>query len=73
MTTRKENPADFLVTGEGPFTTVYLLHPLTDAAREWVAEHIPDDAQRLGNAIAVEHRYIRDIVDGARNDGLAVR
>lgn len=71
--TRKRTIADFFVTGEGPFTTVYLLHPLTDAAHEWVAEHLPEDAQRLGNAIAVEHRYIRDIVDGARNDGLAVR
>ena len=70
---RKGTIADFLVTGEGPLTTVYLLRPLTDAAREWVAEHLPEDAQRLGNAIAVEHRYIRDIVDGARNDGLAVR
>jgi predicted thioesterase len=68
-----KTPADFLVTGEGPFTTVYLLHPLTDAAREWVAEHLPEDAMRLGNAIAVEHRYIGDIVDGARNDGLSVR
>ena len=67
---RKENPADFLVTGGG---TVYLLHPLTDAAREWVAEHLPEDAQRLGNGIAVEHRYIGDIVCGARNDGLSVR
>jgi len=73
MKARKENPADFLVTGEGQFTTVYLLHPITDAAREWVAEHLPEDAQHLGESIAVEHRYIHDIVDGARNDGLAVR
>jgi len=71
--TRKTTIADFLVTGEGPFTTVYLLHPLTYAAEEWVAEHISEDSQRLGNAIAVEHRYIGDIVCGARNDGLAVR
>jgi hypothetical protein len=70
MKARKENLADFLVTGGG---TIYLLHPVTFAAEEWVAEHLPEDAQRLGNAIAVEHRYIRDIVDGARNDGLAVR
>jgi hypothetical protein len=68
--TRKGTPADFLVTGGG---TKYLLHALTTAACEWVAEHIPEDAQRLGNAIAVEHRYIGDIMDGARNDGLAVR
>jgi hypothetical protein len=73
MTTGEGTPVDFLVTGEGPFTTVYLLHPHTDAAYEWVAEHLPEDAQRLVDAIAVEHRYIRDIVDGARNDGLTVR
>jgi predicted thioesterase len=71
--TRKTKIADFLVTGEGPFTTVYLLYTLTNAAYEWVAEHLPEDATRLGNAIAVEHRYIGDIVDGARNDGLSVR
>jgi len=70
---RTGTPADLLVTGEGPFTTVYLLHPLTNAAYEWVAEHLPEDAQRLGDAIAVEHCYIGDIVDGARNDGLAIR
>lgn len=67
---RKRTIADFLVTGGG---TIYLLHPLTDAAREWVAEHLPEDAQRLGNAIAIEHRFVGNIVDGARNDGLAVR
>jgi len=70
---RKGTIADFLVTGEGSGTTVYLLHPLTESAYEWVAEHIPEDARRLGNAIAVEHRFIRDIVDGARSDGLADR
>jgi len=70
MSAKKTTPADFLVTGGG---TIYLLHPLTDAAREWVAEHLPEDAQRLGNGIAVEHRFIGDTVRGARNDGLAVR
>jgi hypothetical protein len=70
---REANPVDFLVTGEGPFTTVYLLLPITTAAFEWIDEHISEDAPRFGEAIAVEHRYIRDIVDGARNDGLAIR
>jgi hypothetical protein len=61
--------ADFLVTGGG---SVYLLHPLSDAAREWVGGHIPDDAQWLGRAVAVEHRYIEAIVDGIVGDGLSV-
>jgi len=37
---------------------------LTPAAFEWVEEHIPEGAQRLGNAIAVEHRYIGTIAEG---------
>jgi hypothetical protein len=35
-----------------------------------VAEHIPADAQTLGKGIAVEHRYIADIVKGIAEDGL---
>ncbi len=61
---------DFEVTGQG---TIYLLHPKTAAAYEWIDEHIPADAQRLGNAVGVEHRYIGGVVDGIRNDGLEVR
>jgi len=60
---------DFHVTGGG---TVYLLHPKTEAAKAWVAENIPDDAHGLGNSIAVEHRYIGDIVAGIAADGLEV-
>lgn len=61
---------DFEVSGGG---TVYLLHPLTRAAHAWVEEHLPTDAMRLGDAVVVEHRYIRDIVGGVVRDGLAVR
>lgn len=60
---------DFAVDGGG---TIYTLTPLSDAANEWIKNHIPEDAQRLGNSIAVEHRYIADIVQGAQDDGLAV-
>ena len=42
------------MTGEGPFTTVYLPHPLTEAARDRVEEQLSEDAQRLGSVIAVE-------------------
>jgi len=61
---------DFAISGGG---TVYLLHPLTRAARTWLAEHLPVDAMRLGNAVAVEWRYIGDIVGGAIGAGLVVR
>lgn len=63
-------PVDFTVQNEH---SIFLLHPHTEAARTWIAEHIPVDAMMWGNAIVVEHRYISDIVDGIKSDGLEVR
>jgi hypothetical protein len=58
---------DFDIVNDG---SVFLLIPNTEAAEAWVAEHIPADAQTLGKGIAVEHRYIADIVKGIAEDGL---
>lgn len=66
----RNKESDFSVQNE---FTIFLLHPLTDAAREWIAEHIGDDAQRFGDAVVVEHCYVCDIIDGIRADGLEVR
>lgn len=60
---------DFAVVDHG---TIALLQPLTEEATEWVDLHLPDDAPRLGEAIAVEHRYINDILVGIEHDGLVV-
>jgi hypothetical protein len=60
---------DFQVQNHG---TVYMLVPVSLAALEWVEEHTPADAMRLGRSVAVEHRFIEDIVDGIEGDGLAV-
>ena len=64
--------ADFSIEGEGRFCTVYLLRPLTPAAFEWVEEHIPEDAQRLGTAIALEHRYIGPIAYQIVAEGMVI-
>jgi predicted thioesterase len=61
---------DFTVENHG---TIYLLRPLTQAAREWVEANLPDDRQTFGTAVAVEHRYIADIAQGILNDGLTVK
>jgi hypothetical protein len=61
---------DFEISGGG---TVYLLHPLTHEAHDWVAEHLPADALRLGDAVAIEWRYIGQVFGGAIADGLRVR
>jgi hypothetical protein len=62
--------ADFSVQNEG---SIFLLIPHTDIANAWIDAHIPEDAQRFGGGVVVEHRYILDIVIGIKNDGLEVR
>jgi hypothetical protein len=62
--------ADFGVENHG---TIYLLRPLTERAVTWVNEHLPEDAQWFDDAVAVEHRFIHDIVVGVVTDGLRVR
>lgn len=63
---------DFQVYADGPMSTVYLLIPLSDAARAWVDEHLPEDRLTLGAGVAVEHRYIGDLVETIIGDGLTV-
>jgi hypothetical protein len=64
------NSPDFLVENRG---SIFLLQPLTPAAESWIEEFLPEDRMSFGSAVAVEHRYICDIVEGIRNDGLAVQ
>ena len=52
--------------------TIWLMTPNTDAGKDWVNEHIPEDAMKHGNAIVIEHRYVWDIINGALADGLIV-
>ncbi|HEY1801914.1 MAG TPA: hypothetical protein VGG46_13370 [Terriglobales bacterium] len=61
--------ADFSVTDGG---TVYLFQPLTEDARQWLAEHCPldDEHQYFGNALVIEPRYLANIVELAIRDGL---
>jgi hypothetical protein len=60
---------DLRVSGGG---SVYLLVPVSDAGREWMTEHLPQDAIGLGDGVAVEHRYMSDILEGIADAGLVV-
>ncbi len=60
---------DLIVHGGG---TIYTLHPVSVQGHAWIAEHIPVDAPRLRDAVAVEHRYIRDLLTGMVSDGLTL-
>lgn len=52
--------------------TLVLLHLLTDASREWVEEHVSEDRQMWGDAVAVEPRFVTDLIAGMQADGLEV-
>ena len=49
-----------------------LIRPLTKAAKVWFGRNLPEDAQYMGDAPAIEPRYVSDIVDGMIADGLVV-
>ena len=53
--------------------SLFLLWPATKRAACWLDGVIAEDAQYCGDAVVVEPRYIRDIVNGARDAGLEVR
>jgi hypothetical protein len=54
--------------------SIWLMTPETPAGEEWIADHIPEDAQLFWgrNSIVIEPRYVRAIVEGAAADGLEV-
>jgi len=60
---------DFAVANHG---TIVLLQPLTRAANEWIAANLPADRLHYAGAVVIEPRYLADIVNGLRADGLEV-
>ena len=63
-------PIDFSVNDQG---SIVILTANTEAAREWVEEHLPADRQTWGrHGTVIEHRYADDIINGLQADGLTV-
>lgn len=57
--------------------SICLLTPVSEAAKAWRAEHLPepgDDCQEWGSkrAVAIEPRYAGAILEGIAADGLTV-
>lgn len=51
--------------------SIWIFWPVSNAALQWCYAHLPEDAPRWGaKGYAVEHRYIGNIVLGAKRDGL---
>lgn len=44
--------------------------PMTTAGRRWLKKNVAAESTAIGNTLLIEHRYLADIVEGARADGL---
>ena len=66
-TPRLRRQPDVLVNNVG---TLYTFGPLTLRAKEWIDEHVQDDAQWFGYALIVEHRYAWGLAQGMKDSGL---
>lgn len=60
---------DVIVWNAGSLT---LVRPVTQRAEEWVKEHVQGDAQWYGDTLVVEPRYVEQLVNGMKADGLEV-
>lgn len=63
--------SDFNIINSG---SIVMIAPLTDAAREWVDEHIGEDNgyQPYYPTFIAEPRYVYEIIEGIVDDGLSV-
>ena len=57
----------------GNHGSIFLLQPLTDDARRWIEDHLPENAQTFCTSTVVDARYIGAIVCGIQQDGLTVK
>lgn len=60
--------ADFEVHYEG---SISIVAPLTPGAEQWLLDNLPGDVTTWGGCgRVIEHRFVRDIVDGMLDAGL---
>jgi hypothetical protein len=52
--------------------SMWLVHLYSEAAQDWVASNVADDAQWFGATLAVEPRYVPALAEGMADAGLAV-
>ncbi len=59
---------DILIESHG---TVFLVRPQTDAARKWLLNTAPSDAQWFCGALAVEARFVFDVCHALKEAGFS--
>lgn len=64
-----EGQVDVVVENHG---TLFLFRPVSDQGKQWIEANVQDDAQYMGDALVVEHRYARDLAAGMQAEGLVL-
>lgn len=65
----QERPAhDFQLADHG---TIITFHPMTAEAQQWWEEHA-QAGPSFGNAYAVDHRFVMNLIHGIEADGLTI-
>lgn len=52
--------------------SIFLFQPFTEEADDWIARNVHESAMWYAGALAVDHRYARELADGMLRDGLEV-
>jgi hypothetical protein len=61
---------DFLIADHG---SIFTIAPVSEAARQWLDENVASEPwQWLGDALCVDHRCARDLIDQIADDGFDV-
>lgn len=65
------NQPDFTILVDG---SIALLTPVSKSAHDWVEQNIGSDNgfQPYWPTAVIEHRYVADILEGIRNEGLVI-
>ena len=70
MTGNLEKEPDFYCENNG---TIFLLRPVTDAAKSWIKLNLPEATQWFGDSVIVDVSRIWAILDDIQEAGLVVR
>ncbi len=60
---------DFEIENHG---SLFLVRPTNPEAEQHLRDNVGEEAQWLGNALAVEHRYIADLAQALQDNGYSV-
>jgi hypothetical protein len=52
--------------------SLFLIRPLSERARAWIAGNVQTEAQYFGSALVVEPRYVADLLEGMVAAGLTL-